>query len=39
MALFRKDQREIRVAGVSPGPLGVAAFAKVLTTREGYGPP
>jgi hypothetical protein len=27
------------VAGVYPGSFGVAAFAKVLTTREGYGPP
>jgi hypothetical protein len=24
---------------VYPGSFGVAAFAKVLTTREGYGPP
>jgi hypothetical protein len=29
----------IWVAGVWPGPFGVAVFAKVLTTREGYGPP
>ena len=24
--------------GVHPGPLGVVAFAKVMTIREGYGP-
>jgi hypothetical protein len=38
VALFRKEQRGIRVAGLLPGPFGVAAFAKVLTIREGYGP-
>jgi hypothetical protein len=39
VALFRKEQRGIRVAGVYLGLFGVAAFAKVLTIREGYGLP
>jgi hypothetical protein len=39
MALFRKEQRGIRIAGVKPGHFGIASFAKVLTTREDYGPP
>jgi hypothetical protein len=35
---YPKGAQGARVEWVYPGSFGVAAFAKVLTTREGYGP-